>query len=241
MQAEPLEQRRLLDLSEVDTQLTRLNHKLRNLPQHEQLKTLNAQRLAAAELVVASDTRLSDHALELERIESDLEPAKERLIRNQARVDDGSVSDPKALSTLLSEIEHLGGRIAKLEDDQLEVMQLIEDETSQRDSLIAKRGEIEDKMRELIRSRDAESAEIQTSITDLQKDRSQLASGVSAGLLKDYERVAARWGTGAASLKSGTCTGCGLGADAATIKAYSTAKPDAVLHCEECGRILVRI
>lgn len=240
MQAEPLEQRKLLDLSEVDTQLKRLNHQLRSLPQHEELKTLNVQRLSIAELVVASDTHLSDHALELERIESDLVPANERLVRNQARAHDGSVTDPRAVSTLLSEIDHLVGRISKLEDDQLELMQLIEDETTERDSLLAKRSSIESEMRELIRTRDAESAVIQSSITDLQADRAQLVAGISTGLLKDYERVAARWGTGAATLKSGTCTGCGLGADAATIKAYSAAKPDVVMHCEECGRILVR-
>ena len=240
MHAEPVEQRRLLDLAELDTQLTRLNHQLRSLPQHEQLKSLSAQRLAIAEVVVAVDTRLSDHALELERVESDLNPANDRLDRNRARVQDGSIADPRALNTLLSEIEHLTGRIAKLEDEQLELMQLIEDETAERDALLAKRVTIEDKMRALLRSRDSETATIQASIADLQTERTSIAAGVSETLLKVYDRVAVRFGTGAATLKSGTCSGCGLTADAASIKAYSAALPNEVLTCEQCGRILVR-
>lgn len=240
MHADPESQLLLLDVAAVDTEVAQLNHRKRTLPEHEQLAGLNEQRRAASELVVASQTRLADANLELRRVESDLEPARERLERNRQRSSDGSVNDPRALRGLLDEIEHLSGRINKLEDEQLEIMQVLEDENSEQDTLMAAKTRIEDRMRALMAKRDDAGREIDAQLSDLARDRADLVARIPADLMTLYGKVAQRQGTGAAELQAGRCTGCTLAVDASSLGSFAAAAPDAVLRCDECGRILVR-
>jgi hypothetical protein len=65
--------------------------------------------------------------------------------------------------------------------------------------------------------------------------------GLPAPLLAEYERLRARLGgIGAARLVGNQCTGCHLTLPAVEADAARHAPPDAVLTCEQCGRILVR-
>jgi predicted nucleic acid-binding Zn-ribbon protein len=47
-------------------------------------------------------------------------------------------------------------------------------------------------------------------------------------------------GIGAARLQGATCLGCNLGLPAVVVDRIRKLDPDEVVHCEECGRILVR-
>lgn len=240
MQAEPRAQRALLDIAAIDTQITQVQFKKRSLPEHEQLQALNQQRQRLSEALVAVHTRISDAELEQERVESDLEPAKERLVRNQRRVDDGVITDTKSLRAMLDEIEHLKGRIHNLEDAELEVMQNVEDEIGKRDRLTAERAAIETQMRALIASRDSVGVELDGQLSDLHAERARLVAEVPSDVMALYERIAQRSGTGAALLSQRRCQGCSLEVDSASMVRFAAASPDAVLRCEECGRILVR-
>ncbi len=239
MQADPSAQRALLQIVDLDTQMAQLRHRKTTLPEHAQLAVLAKQRAAFSEVVVAAETRLSDAEAEAERIESDLEPARARLARNRKTIDSGA-ADPKALQAMIAETEHLAGRINALEDQQLDAMQLIEDETNARDAGIAKRGEVENQMRTLLASRDAAGKELDDQVGGLAEQRERLAERLPAELIDLYTKVAGRAGTGAAELRARRCTGCGLELDITELKKHAAATPDTVLRCEECGRVLVR-
>lgn len=240
MQADPSAQRALLQIADLDTQMAQLRHRKTTLPEHAQLAELAKQRAACREVVVAAETRLSDAEAEQERIESDLEPARARLARNRKTIDAGA-ADPKALQAMIAETEHLAGRISALEDQQLDAMQLVEDETKARDAGIAKRTEVENQMRTLLASRDAAGKELDDQVGNLAEQRERLAERVPAELMALYTKVAARaGGTGAAELRARRCTGCGLELDITELNKHGSATPDMVLRCEECGRVLVR-
>lgn len=239
MQADPSAQRALLQIADLDTQVAQLRHRKTTLPEHAQLAELNSQRTRLGEQVVASQTRLGDAEAEQERVEADLNPARARRERNQKMIDSGGV-DAKALQSLIAETTHLKGRINSLEDTQLEIMQQIEDETAVRDQLVARRTEVENRMRALIASRDAAGKELDTQISELTSRRAGLAGRLPADLVALYEKVAQRSGTGAAELQARRCGGCRLELDMTELKRHANAAPDQVLRCEECGRILVR-
>lgn len=240
MQADPSAQRALLQIADLDTQMAQLRHRKTTLPEHAQLAELAKKRAAASEVVVAVETRLSDAEADQERIEADLSPARARLERNRKTIDSGA-ADPKALQAMIAETEHLAGRISTLEDQQLDAMQVVEDETSAREAGIARRTEIENQMRTLIASREAAALDLDTQVSQLDEQRTRLAERLPSELVELYTKVAARaGGTGAAELRARRCGGCGLELDISEIKKHGSASPDAVLRCEECGRILVR-
>lgn len=123
MKAAAQDQWKLLDLAQTDRRIAQAEHRRRTLPELAELKDLAVQRRTLAEEVVAKSTALSDAKMEQERIEGDLEPARARMERNQKTVDAGTITDHKALRGLTEEIEHLGRRISRLEDDELDAMQ----------------------------------------------------------------------------------------------------------------------
>lgn len=239
MQADPSAQRALLQIADLDTQMAQLRHRRTKLPEHAQLAELAARRGRRSELVVASETRLGDAEAEQERVEADLAPARARRERNQKMIDTGAVA-AKALQAMIDETTHLRGRIASLEDTQLEIMQQVEDEVSVRDRLVAERGEIETQMRALLASRDAATRDLELRLTESADRRSTMAERLPADLVALYEKIARKVGTGAAELRARRCSGCGIELDNTEVKRHATASPNEVLCCEECGRILVR-
>ncbi len=63
---------------------------------------------------------------------------------------------------------------------------------------------------------------------------------VSDDLLARYEQLRSKLGgTGAARLVGGSCSGCHLTLSSMELDRVRKASPDAVITCEQCGRILV--
>ena len=61
-------------------------------------------------------------------------------------------------------------------------------------------------------------------------------------VLSSYERLRTRLdGVGAARLVNGRCDGCHLSLSRTELAVAPREPPDALLHCEQCGRILVRV
>jgi predicted nucleic acid-binding Zn-ribbon protein len=240
MIADPAAQLLLLQLADIDTRARQAEVKRRTLPVLEELAKLNVGRVSLSEANVKLKTQIADAEIILRRIDADLDPAKARMTRNQKRLDDGLVNDPRSIKSTQDEIEHLKGRISDLEDQQLEIMQGIEDGTAKLDADTAQLAAITAKMRELIAQRDVSLAEIDTELSSLQTKRESIAAKLPADLLDVYDHMAARSTTGAALLRAGKCTGCGLSLDSVTLAKIAAALPAEVVRCDECGRILVR-
>lgn len=240
MQASTADQATLLQLAEIDTAIEQATHRRARLPELARLRELGGQRNAITAELTQAQTVLGDLEADQERLESDLEPARARLVRNQGKVDQGDVRDPKALRSLLEEIEHLKGRITKLEDDELELMQQVEDAGARRDEVAARRKVIDDEARGLIAARDKAFGEIDAELERLRDDRVAVGVQVPAELRDLYDKIAVRVGSGAARLSDGRCMGCHVQANAADLRTYEAAAATEVVRCEECGRILVR-
>ncbi len=241
MKAAPEAQRRLLDLQAVDTTIGRIKHKRRQLPELVLIATAQAERASLGEELIAAKTRVHDLEQDQAKAESDLAPVRERKERDQLRLDDGSITDPKQLRALLDEIEHLGHRISELEDNELEVMEWLETSQAALDDLVARRAAGDDALRALIGTRDASLAELDAELAQATSERDEIAAAIPPDLLAAYTKIAERaGGTGAALLQQGRCGGCQLSATQSDLNRYREAAADEVIRCEECDRILVR-
>jgi predicted nucleic acid-binding Zn-ribbon protein len=241
IRADKTAQLRLLDLQTVDTTLAQLNHRRQALPQHAQIARLRAERAALASDLVAAETAISDLELEQAKAETDLEPVRERLNRNQVRIADGTVADPKALSSMLEEVSHLKRRISDLEDAELEVMEQLETALANRETLRARIDQVDADLAAATSERDRQLAALDAEIGGLRAERVEIAPLIPGELLTLYDRIGANHGgVGAAELRQRRCTGCQLEINAADLRAFTAAAEDEVLRCEECGRILIR-
>jgi predicted nucleic acid-binding Zn-ribbon protein len=167
-------QLRLLDLQTVDTKLTQLHHRRQTLPQHATIAKLRTERAAVASDLVAAETRISDLELEQAKAETDLEPVRERLSRDQARITNGAVADPKALSSMLEEVNHLKKRISDLEDAELEVMEQLETAMASQDRLRARAAQVDADIDEAMTERDRQLAALDAEMGGLREQRAEI-------------------------------------------------------------------
>ncbi|PIF02146.1 MAG: nucleic acid-binding protein [Propionibacterium sp.] len=240
MLAEPNDQLRLLDLAGIDTAIAQLLHRRKTLPLHSEINTRSETRKAVTARLVAANTALSDAQYGLEKSEKDIEPVKQRITRNQGRLDSGEVTDPKTVAGLVDEVANLKNRLVELEDIQLDAMQTLEDATENQQKIQAERDSGDEELRALIKQRDEQVADIDAEITKKRAERTKLAAELPADLIGIYEKVLQRSGMGAAQLHRGKCNGCGLELNPAELRRIADLAANEVVRCEECSRILIR-
>lgn len=240
MKAAPADQVRLLDLQVVDTRASQLRHRRKTLPEHAELATLTSERETLMESFTEAETRVGDLDRAQRKAEADLEPVRERRVRNQQKIDSGAIGDAKALTAMIEEVEHLGRRISDLEDGELEVMEELESARAGFDKIAARREELDGRITEVTAKRDELVGDLDTELADAVSDRQAVVAALPEPLVKLYDKIAVNHVTGAAKLEGGRCGGCRLEVNPADLRALRAAAADEVCRCEECGRILVR-
>jgi predicted nucleic acid-binding Zn-ribbon protein len=139
------------------------------------------------------------------------------------------------------ELESLAHRQSVLEDEELEVMERLETEQTAVVALEADRSAADSSLLDAIARRDKTFAALDTDQQTATQARSAAAAGLPAELMALYARIASsNAGVGAAKLHQRRCEGCRLELTAADVSRIRSAAADAVLRCEECGRILIR-
>lgn len=231
----------LLSVQAHDTAVDQLRHRRRTLPEiarlaavDDELARIEADRAEAAEAAGGA-------ARAQRRLEDELALVESKVSELDARLYSGVVTVPRELQAMQSEGEALRARRGELEDRVLEAMA----EREARDAAVAA---LDSRRAEL----DIEGAGLRASIAEseavIDRDlaaelaaRHESAAAVPSDLASLYERLRSRLGgVAAAPLANGRCGGCHLALPATEIDRLRREPPDALVHCEQCGRILVR-
>ncbi|WP_078893681.1 C4-type zinc ribbon domain-containing protein [Streptomyces sp. CT34] len=241
MNAAPADQIRLLDVQSLDVRLTQLAHRRKNLPELAELTTLEADLTQQRDLLVAAQTEESDTSREQTKAEQDVDQVRQRAARDQKRLDSGAVTSPKDLENLQRELASLAKRQGDLEDVVLEVMERREAAQERAAELTGRVAAIQAKVDDATARRDAAYAEIDAEAASVTKERELTVADIPEALVKLYDRIRAKeGGVGAARLYQRRCEGCRLELNITELNEVRAAAADAVVRCENCGRILVR-
>jgi predicted nucleic acid-binding Zn-ribbon protein len=225
----------------AESRLDTLRHQLSTLPEHAELSALAVSRDELDNAAKDIALKVDDLTREQKKADADVEQVKARRKRDQDRMDQGLVSNPKDLEHLSHELVSLDRRISELEDVELEVMEQLETAQSELTSLRDQLTTIEEKAQGLLASRDEKAAAIRTEAESVGSERKTTASGVPADLIALYEKLReSKSGVGAAPLRQKRCGGCGLELSPADLAVIKGKPVDEVVRCEECSRILVR-
>jgi uncharacterized protein len=236
------DQHRLLDVQGLDARLDQLAYRRRRLPEHEEIERGTSRLTELRTFLVAARTELDDIDRELRKAEADVEAVRARSVRDQERLDRGQVGSPRELESLQHEIETLKRRQSDLEDVELEIMERRETGAERQTELTAEQDRIAAEVAAAEGRRDAQLAELDAETALLSGQRTELAGQIPGELLALYEKIRAQQGgVGAAPIRQRRCEGCRLEIGATDLQRFRTAPPDAVLRCEECRRILVRL
>jgi len=235
------DQLKLLELQGLDSQLARLRHERQTDPSiavvtdlERKLADLN-KSLATAKIAVADQTR------EVAKVQGFIDEANARLAKHQQKIDKGDL-DYKDTTAVSGEMTNLVARIADLEDQQLEVMERLENCQAAEAQVAAATARVSDDLARTVALRDARLGEITNQGRAIVGQRDALAKTIAPPLVAAYDKLRVHLnGVGAARYWGERCEGCGLPVSPSEQEALKNATPDAVTHCEECGRILIRV
>lgn len=231
----------LLAVQGHDTTLDQLRHRRSALPERTGRKEALSERKdlerRRAEAVALRDEVAKRQA----GLEKDIAASEARIAEIDRRMYSGEVTASRDLQAMAHEIETIKGRVSTLEDRALEAM----DEREPLDAAVAALEEREAALAEEVQRLDsaiaAAEAEIDAEVAQEDAARIAAASAIPETLLATYERLRARLGgIGAAPLEHGTCMGCHMKLPATELDRLRQQPPDALVHCDQCGRILVR-
>jgi predicted nucleic acid-binding Zn-ribbon protein len=105
---------------------------------------------------------------------------------------------------------------------------------AERARLEAERARVADELAE-------SEAGITAELAAVRAERAELAAAVDAALWPEYDTLRSQLGGVAiARLVGSTCQGCHLGLAAVEVDRIRKLGVDEIVHCEECGRLLVR-
>ncbi|BDZ43269.1 hypothetical protein GCM10025865_25680 [Paraoerskovia sediminicola] len=238
--APPEDQRRLLDIQELDTTIQQLRHKRSTLPVLARLTELESQIADLSTSLVTSRTAASDLKRELAKAEADVEQVRSRATRDQGRLDSGSVG-AKDAQALVSELESLHRRQEALEEVELDVMERLE---SHQDAL----AKLEAANSELLAAKEAAEAERDEQVAAINAEgkgvvvaRAKAVQGIDPGLLALYDKIRAQnGGRGVVALKGGYADGLNINLAPAELAEINAAAPEQVVRLEDYGHIVVR-
>ena len=234
------DQLRLLDVQDVDLRAQQARHRRANLPVLAQIAELELRLTDLDDARVGRATEVSDLRRAVQKAEDDVEVVRSRAQRDSARLESGQGS-PKDLQALSSELEVLKRRQEALEEIELEAMEALEAAEREHASAVEQVDAIRAQLDELARERDAAVVDIDKELADLVVERAAAAEGLDGALLALYEKLReANGGIGAAALQGSQCLGCRTMLNPGDLRDIQAKADDAVVRCEECGRILVR-
>ena len=240
MKAEVIQQRSLLELADLDAEMSRIDHRASHLAEQQRLEESQADYRGANDRLAALRLALDDLDAQVAKFESEIEAVRDREDRDRRMLEAGAIN-AKQLGDLQHELETLERRQASLEDSLLEVMERREELQAQQSDALVTIDALESELAEAQRARDDALAVIQQSRHQHASRRDELTAGLDPDLVSLYERQRSRGGAGAGRLQGRRCGACRIEIDRGELARISAAADDDVLRCPECGAILLRV
>ncbi len=230
----------LLLVQERDIALDQLRHRRDAMPERAQLTTYSGElRQKDGERKEVGERHRKVLAEE-RRIDDEAQGVGERADEVNKKLYSGTVSSPRELQAMQTDIDMLHRRQSDLEDEELEVMEQREALDTELAALDASIAGLWDTVAQLRATIEATEAEIDDEIASETALRAELATSIAEPLLRDYERRRVQnRGAGAARLVGNTCQACRLTVPTTEAETIRRSAGAVTAYCDNCGAILV--
>lgn len=211
------------------------------MPEIAELQNLEQQQATVRSQLVEVQTQVSDIAREQDKLESDIDQVRQRMVRDQQRLDSGAVGSAKELESLQHEIGSLAKRQRDLEDVELEVMERLEDAEHRAAALDAEQQRLVAAVEDAERRRAGALEALDKDAEFARRQRATVVPDIGEELLAFYEKLRGQLdGLAAVAIRQRRCEGCRLELSTTDVGRIREADEDAIIRCEECRRIQVR-
>ena len=116
----------LLQIQDKDTQILAAQHQIKELPEREEIRTIQNSKEALEEILIAKQSEVHENNRNQKRLEDEVATIEERTENQKGKLYGGEVIAIKELQALEMDIESLKERQTVIEDQIIEVMELNE-------------------------------------------------------------------------------------------------------------------
>lgn len=237
----------ILQIQALDLSVDQHRHRAANHPDRARLAAID-ERLATHD-AAAAEVEEQRHDLERQRkrLEDEVALLEDRRTDIDGKLYGGQVTASKELLALQEEAAGLLEKQTGLEDQELELMEQLEELSTELEGRATERAAIDAERSEVQAELDRALADLETEVADLEAQRQDRAS-VEPGSIQGWDELVTRYaqlrpqydGVPVARLVDGHCDGCHIQLSAVAVDRMAKMPDDAVVTCEECGRLLVR-
>lgn len=194
--------------------------------------------VAARELVETRRAELAELRKAQSQLEETLTDLDAKLRPLEKKLYDGSIRNPKELTDLQREIDHLKARRGHLDDEGLALLDSIEEASAALAAAEQQYHETEEGWRESQEELRRQKRQAEDESRGLEEERARRARGIEPRALGLYETLRAhKQGRAVAPVERGACQGCRLSLPTHLIQRLRTG--DSLVQCPSCERILV--
>ena len=220
-------------LQEIDDEVAGLEAVIADID----VRLAHSETLAAAEAAFAeADARFQDLRRAQRALETDVAALDAKITPEEKRLYDGSVRNPKELTAIQHELEHLEAQRSQLEDRLLAVMEEFEAADAARRAAEAALAAARREREQEVAALEARRAQLASALAAALARRAGQVDRVHPASIRLYEDVRRRRGTAVARIQGSTCSGCRVAIpESVRRKAFD---PATLAQCPNCERIL---
>ena len=222
----------LYDLQQIDLDIQKEQDTLDDIKQ----QLGESESLVQARAALQAEKK---HLSETEKQQRDLEYEVEDLRNSIKKLNDklygGREKNPKELVSLEKELSIFKTKLRQKEDDLLDLMAEIESVQDKIKTNGLKLEKIEDEWQREQKDLTQKQAELKRRLSELNRQRTVVASDVAGQTLELYEVIRSRKGQAVAKIEQGRCQGCRLNL---AVNELQRARAGDLIQCSSCGRIL---
>lgn len=233
------EYKTLQELQKIDTQIDALNYRGKNLPERERYLKLSEETNKTEALYRAIEKKLRDEAHIQKRLEDELDTLNKKIDKEQKRLYSGTITNPKELSSVQQELNHLKEQADSKETDLLEQIDVVDGLRSDEKAVEKRLDERKVELHTAKAEMEAALADIKAQLQKLNAQREPVFAELSEETRQLYERVRTRQPLAVTVLEEGICQGCRV--ELPSTDAEKILASQKLERCPNCSRILVKV
>jgi predicted nucleic acid-binding Zn-ribbon protein len=230
-------QQSLLDLANLDLEISRVNHKLAKLSAGEAAEKLRTNLIAIGDDLLSAHAKVTNLEQQLSKTLDDVTLVSARIKHDEARSKE--LSSDRDIRAINHELDSLRIRLSTLEDSELELMDLVEKAKADADTLTQNRTKAALELEQELKSQDAAAVELTKTKTDLQTKRDRTVALLPVEVVSSFERKSAR-GVAVGQLDGRDCTACRFAVNGVAYDSLMSEPENKLVTCPNCDAFLVR-
>ena len=232
----------LVELQELDTRLSQLDHKSKTLPEFDRLAELEAGDKELQSSFAEIEVGLSVLRNNQNEREIEIQQLEDKIAKATSSLYGGDMTSPKEAALLQSEIDSITGRQSLLEDQVIDLMEQIEPYAAEEERIETARRVCQNAIKESQERISAALSEIAVERSSVEQEKQDVEQRAGNELVIVYENNKKRMGdhTAVGRLVGTSCGACFLEIAAVEIDRIRRLPSDQPSECPECGALLVR-